>query len=61
MTMERMFEEEDDLYVEDFHENDDSDGTYSDSIVDEANENKADDAEDDHAGTNPVSKTFAVS
>jgi GIY-YIG catalytic domain len=60
-SMERIFEEdENDLYVEDFHENDDSDDTYSDSVVDEVNENEADDAEDDHAETNPVSKTFAA-
>ena len=57
-----MFEEdENDLCVEDFRENDDSDDdTYSDSIVDEANENEADDAEDDYAGTNSVSRTFAA-
>ncbi|PWN36462.1 uncharacterized protein FA14DRAFT_845 [Meira miltonrushii] len=58
--MERMFEEDDDLYVEDFQENDDSDDTYSDFVVDEVNENEADDAEDDYAGTNSVSKTFAA-
>ncbi|MCO5613633.1 hypothetical protein L7F22_067911 [Adiantum nelumboides] len=58
--MEKMFEEdENDLYVGDFRENDDSDdNTYSDSVVDEVNENEADDADDDHAGTNSVSKTF---
>ncbi|MCO5613632.1 hypothetical protein L7F22_067910 [Adiantum nelumboides] len=58
--MERMFEEDDDLYVEDLHENDDSDDTYSDFVVDEVNENEADDAEDDYAGTNSISKTFAA-
>ena len=52
--MERMFEEDDDLYVEDFQENDDSDDIYSDPVVDEVNENEADDADDDHAGTDSV-------
>ena len=61
MIVERMFEgDENDLYAEDLHENDDSDDTYSNSVVDEANENEADVAEDDHAGTNPISKTFAA-
>jgi len=54
ITMERMFEDDDDLYVEDFDENDDSDDIYSDPVVDEVNENEADDADDDHAGTDSV-------
>ncbi|PWN31370.1 uncharacterized protein FA14DRAFT_158817 [Meira miltonrushii] len=38
----------------------DGDDTILDAVVDEVNENEADDVKDDRAGTNPVSKIFAV-
>ena len=57
IAIERMLEE-DDFYVEDFHENNDSDDIHSDSVVDEANENEAVDAEDDHAETKSSFKGF---
>ncbi|PWN31300.1 uncharacterized protein FA14DRAFT_184004 [Meira miltonrushii] len=38
----------------------DSDDTVLDVVVDEVYENEADDAKDDRAGTNPISKIFAV-